>query len=102
MLGMGADGHIASIFPENSELMSSDKICAVAVHPVSGQKRITITGKVINNAGNISLIVTGHSKARAVKQIFNENGNFPASLIIPLHGRITWLVDEKAGKLLRL
>jgi len=102
MLGMGNDGHTASIFPENSELLNSDKICAVAVHPGTGQKRITLTGKVINNAENLTFLITGLSKARIIEQIFNKKANFPASLIIPVHGKIKWMIDEKAGRLLRI
>ena len=46
LLGMGRDGHIASIFPDQMELLLSDSPCAVAVQPESGQRRITLTGKV--------------------------------------------------------
>src|SRR5690606_20512735 len=46
ILGMGDDGHTASIFPYNIHLWDSGNVCEVAVHPDSGQKRITITGKI--------------------------------------------------------
>jgi 6-phosphogluconolactonase len=101
ILGMGEDGHTASIFPENKELLTGEKICDVALHPVSGQKRITITGKVINNADEITFLVTGHSKAHVIEQIFKEEASFPASLIVPLHGKIIWFIDEKAGELIQ-
>ena len=55
LLGLGEDGHTASLFPGNEKLFLTDKICISAVHPSTGQKRITITGKVINNAANIIL-----------------------------------------------
>jgi 6-phosphogluconolactonase len=101
ILGMGEDGHIASIFPGHQDLLTGEKICDVAVHPVSGQKRITITGKVINNADSITFLITGQSKARIIEQIFKNNAKFPASYIIPRHGKITWLLDEKAGRFLK-
>jgi len=50
LLGMGDDGHTASIFPNDMTLMSADISVGVGVHPVSGQKRITLTGKTICNA----------------------------------------------------
>ncbi|MEL6945602.1 MAG: 6-phosphogluconolactonase, partial [Bacteroidota bacterium] len=50
ILGMGDDGHTASIFPHQMELLDADTICATAQHPVSGQIRVSLTGKVINNA----------------------------------------------------
>jgi len=101
ILGMGDDGHTASIFPGHKYLLIGEKICDVAVHPVSGQKRITITGKVINNADSITFIITGRSKARIIEQIFKNNAKFPASFIIPRHGKITWLLDENAGRFLK-
>ena len=68
ILGMGEDGHTVSIFPSNSEMLYSEKICEVATHPLSGQKRITITGKVINNSDVVTFLVTGHSKADVVER----------------------------------
>jgi len=101
LLGMGDDGHTASIFPGNLNLFNSEKICEVASHPFTGQKRITLTGKVINNADAIFFIVTGSSKAVIVEQIFKEDPlsvNYPATYIKPFHGSLTWLLDKKAGK----
>ena len=63
ILGLGEDGHTASIFPNQMELMRSDKITAVSVHPKTGEKRITITGNVINNAETVSFLITGSNKA---------------------------------------
>ena len=53
ILGMGDDGHTASIFPHEIELWDSKNTCEVAVHPDSGQRRITITGKLINRRFNL-------------------------------------------------
>ena len=97
ILGMGEDGHTVSIFPSNSEMLCSDNVCEVATHPLTGKKRITITGKVINNSAAVTFLVTGHSKAGVVEQIFNKGLVFPASCINPSHGRLIWLLDEKAG-----
>jgi 6-phosphogluconolactonase len=103
LLGLGEDGHTASIFPGRSDLFYSDSICEVSVHPVSNQKRITITGTVINNAENIRFLVTGKSKAEVLKKIINEEEssiNFPASLVVPVYGKLEWLLDSDAGSLL--
>jgi len=59
ILGMGDDGHTASIFPHEMELLTSESVCAVATHPTSGQKRVTLTGSVINNAAVVAFLVTG-------------------------------------------
>ena len=103
MLGMGEDGHTASIFPGHMELFHSDKICEVAEHPVTRQKRITITGKVINNADSVVFLVTGKKKADIVEKILKKGKsaiNFPASYIVPVHGALSLYFDKDAGRLL--
>ena len=102
ILGLGDDGHTASIFPENIELMNSDNICEVSSNPKTGQKRITLTGKVINHGKKITFLVTGESKARIVNEIFQKHfasKAYPASYIMPLNGTLTWLLDENAAGL---
>jgi len=101
ILGMGEDGHTASIFPSNRELLTSNNICEVAIHPVSRQKRITITGKVINNADAITFLVTGRSKSRTIGQIFRKEYDYPASEIQPSNGIVTWLLDKEAAAEIR-
>ena len=104
LLGLGEDGHTASILPGNEKLFLSDKICAAAVHPSTGQERITITGKVINNAASVFFLVTGKNKAGIVNNILGEHKNkkqFPASFVKPTDGRLLWYVDEEAGALIK-
>ena len=103
LLGLGEDGHTASIFPGQMELIESDKTCAVAFHPVTKQKRITITGRVINNAEQVTFLVTGRKKKEIVEKIIKHNPsgqNFPASFIVPAYGRLSWFLDRDAGNML--
>lgn len=103
ILGLGEDGHTASIFPGETNLMNSDEICAVTEHPVSGQKRITLTGKVINNASRIVFLVTGKKKAEIVEKILRKREgckNFPASYILPVDGELIWYIDIEAAALI--
>lgn len=96
ILGMGSDGHTASIFPHQIELLEAEKTCAVAIHPDSGQRRITLTGKVINAAKQVHFLVTGASKNSVVKEIFSKTGNYityPAAHI----ENAEWWMDESAG-----
>lgn len=72
VLGMGDDGHTASIFPHQMELLASEKFCDVATHPVSGQKRVTVTGQVISASQEICFLVTGANKADVLAQILND------------------------------
>jgi 6-phosphogluconolactonase len=104
LLGIGDDGHTASIFPGNMALLNSEKICDVAVNPYTGQKRITLTGKVINNARIVSFLVTGKNKARIVGDIYEKNAQsltYPAAYIVPEQGILEWHIDEDAGKFVR-
>ena len=104
LLGMGEDGHTASIFPGQMDLLLSDHLCVVACHPVSFQKRITLTGNVINNAQKIIFMVTGANKAERLSEIRlnGEKGKLlPASHIQPVGGELFWYTDESAAQLLK-
>jgi 6-phosphogluconolactonase len=104
ILGMGDDGHTASIFPDNRDLLSSKNICEMSVHPITGQRRITLTIKVINNAEFVAFLATGQNKARIIEKIYKKEAlymNYPASYIVPSRGAITWFIDEKAGELIK-
>lgn len=101
MLGVGPEGHTASIFPDRLSLFQSKKWFEVATHPETGQKRITATGKVINNANKIFFIALGESKADIMKKVVEQEAGWeklPASNVQPFHGTLMWLADEKAAK----
>lgn len=99
MLGMGDDGHTASIFPYEKHLWNSPRWCETGTHPTSGQKRITLTGGVINNAREIVFLVTGKNKAPIVYEILNEKDGhqaYPAAMAD--RGKSIWLLDQLAVK----
>lgn len=101
ILGMGDDGHTASIFPHELELWDSQEVCVVATHPESGQQRVSITGDVINNAKTVAFLVTGASKNEKIKSIINKELDFrqyPAALVTPLSGDLHWFMDEDAAR----
>lgn len=103
MLGMGTDGHVASIFPDSKSLIISENICEATVHPVTKQKRITMTGNLLNNAKEINFIITGENKSEIVYKILvkpDESKKFPALYIHPFNGELIWLLDEEAARLL--
>ena len=100
ILGIGDDGHTASIFPDSLKLLDSENLCEVSVHPLTGQKRITLTGKVINNANNIVFLATGSNKAGIIAAINDKKSDFlkyPAAHICPQHGSLKWYLDAEAG-----
>jgi len=103
LLGLGEDGHTASIFPGHENLFKSEKLCVIAVHPVSGQERITITGELINNSENLIFMVTGQKKSGIIKEILepgSKESGLPASLVRPSKGRVSWYIDKNGAELL--
>lgn len=100
LLGLGEDGHTASIFPGQLELFEDNNVCAISEHPVSGQVRITLTGKVLNNASRIFFLVTGEKKSMRISEIMNDDDAaklLPAYYISPKNGDLIWFVDEAAA-----
>ncbi len=100
ILGLGEDGHTASIFPDQIELFEEEKICAVSQHPLTGQNRITLTGKVLNNASRIFFLVTGENKAQRISEIMNDDEAaklLPAYYIHPKNGSLIWFLDDAAA-----
>ena len=100
MLGLGNDGHTASIFPGNLHLFSSDKLFEVAEHPQTKQKRITATGKLINQALTVAFLASGESKSTMVSTVLDRKEEWeklPASLVHPENGELFWLLDDKAA-----
>ncbi|HHX31596.1 MAG TPA: 6-phosphogluconolactonase, partial [Bacteroidales bacterium] len=101
ILGMGDDGHTASIFPHEIELWNNKNNCVTATHPDSGQIRVSITGKVINAAKNVVFLVTGKNKAEKVKEVIEQpevaEKKYPAALVQPDSDNLYWYLDEAAA-----
>ncbi|MCX6175724.1 MAG: 6-phosphogluconolactonase [Ignavibacteriales bacterium] len=100
MLGIGSDGHTASIFPDQLHLIKSERICETAIHPLTFQKRITLTGTIINNSSQIIFFVTGKNKSKVVSDIINSaqiSNSFPAAYIKPINGKLNWYLDKDAA-----
>ncbi|MFA9391076.1 MAG: 6-phosphogluconolactonase [Prolixibacteraceae bacterium] len=99
LLGLGEDGHTASIFPNQMELLSSKNTCEVAFHPNTGQKRITLTGPVINNSKFIVFLAIGENKASKVKEILlDQQEDLPASHIQSNTGELIWWLDKNSAQ----
>ena len=99
VLGMGDDGHTASIFPHQMELLASDNGCEVATHPTTGQKRVTVTGKVIAAAKEICFLITGANKADVLAQILEDqpgSEQYPTRHFSDLSATTFW-VDKATG-----
>ncbi|HDP99346.1 MAG TPA: 6-phosphogluconolactonase, partial [bacterium] len=104
LLGLGNDGHTASIFPGSPILKDRDNICAVATHPQIGQKRITLTLLVINATKRLSFLVSGENKASIAANILTaaeKNKSLPATFVRPENGALEWYLDQPAAAKIR-
>ena len=102
VLGIGEDGHTASLFPESPALKEMGRF-AVSVAPADKQKkeRITLTFPAINNAGNVMFLVSGANKAEITKAVIEKKTRLlPAAMVTPKKGRLMFILDESAGSLL--
>lgn len=99
LLGVGGDGHTASLFPNKTNYQDPN-LSVVATHPESGQLRVSKTAKVLCAAKRISYLVLGASKADIVQEIHTipaENLPYPAAKIRSIHGETLWYLDADAA-----
>lgn len=102
-LGLGEDGHTASLFPDSKALSeSSRKVVANWVEKFQ-TFRITLTFPVLNHASEVVFMISGAGKAQILSQVLRPGARkYPAQSVQPENGRLLWLVDQDAGSLLRL
>ena len=96
LLGMGADGHTASIFPGAPAARESARL-ATAVKLDPGPDRITLTLPVFNNAAVVLFLVSGAGKAEAARQVLGGASDLPAAQVRPDRGDLLWLLDRDAA-----
>lgn len=100
LLGMGADGHTASLFPGTSALEEKRRLVVANYVPALKANRLTLTLPVLNNAAMVMFLVAGESKSSSVGSVLRdtrEEKRLPASMIDPLDGRVLWVLDRKAA-----
>jgi 6-phosphogluconolactonase len=101
LLGMGADGHTASLFPGDPVLDNYDVTVAAVETPHAGFRRITLTLPVLNAARHVCFMVAGEGKAAAVARVCrDQDPSLPASRVRPALGSLAWLLDAAAARLL--
>lgn len=101
LLGMGPDGHTASLFPGMDALGEYARLVVVNWVEKFKAFRITMTLPVLNNAASVIFFVSGAEKAAVLRDVLEgERGRFPSQLIHPADGRLLWLVDAGAASLL--
>lgn len=105
LLGMGDDGHTASLFPGTAALEESERLVVANHIPKLDTWRITLTVPVINDAAQVAFVVAGESKAAIVKRVLkgpHQPHELPSQMIQPLNGSLIWLLDRAAASELDL
>jgi 6-phosphogluconolactonase len=101
LLGMGLDGHAASLFPGSPVLKEVFRTVA-AVHAAAAAipQRLTLTLPVLDAAARVVFLVSGAEKAKAVKAVLKDGARLPAAMVQPTDGRLVWMLDRAAAALL--
>jgi len=103
MLGMGEDGHTASLFPGTPSLEEKRRLTIPVIAVKAPNKRISLTLPVLNKAKHIIFLVSGEDKAPAVKEMLeSRDSELPAALVKPEHGSLLLVIDEAAASLLSI
>lgn len=102
LLGMGPDGHTASLFPGTDALAERQALVTSLWVAKMNSFRVTMTLPVLNNAANVIFMAGGVEKAEVLKIVLEEKGapRFPSQMIQPSNGRLLWMVDRGAARLL--
>lgn len=103
LLGLGPDGHTASLFPHTKALRETGRWVVRNHVPTLKTDRVTLTAPILNRGATVLFLVTGADKASALQAVLegpSDPERLPAQLIRPTSGRLTWLVDRAAAGML--
>ena len=104
LLGMGDDGHTASLFPGRADLSSSERVIA-ATSPLAPHDRVTLTIRAINESRAVYFLISGADKAEPLAEVQTqiERGEpvLPAAHVQPASGRLIWMIDRAAANNLK-
>jgi 6-phosphogluconolactonase len=100
LLGLGEDGHTASLFPGQPSVHETERWAVAVLAPDRKLWRVTLTPAILNQASNVTFVVSGANKAQTLQRVLEQPFDpdaLPAQAIRPVHGRLTWMVDEAAA-----
>ncbi len=103
MLGLGEDGHTASLFPGSSALSETSRLVVPTWVEEKKTFRITLTYPLLNHAAEVEFLVSGAGKAQIVRDVLNQSvpPTYPAQRVKPENGRLLWLLDQASARLLQ-
>jgi 6-phosphogluconolactonase len=103
VLGMGDDGHTASLFPSHPAADESARLVVPVTGGPGGHQRVSLTLPVLNNASMVLFLVTGRGKAGAVSKVLEQGnpGRYPAGLVSSRSGVVRWFLDCAAASALK-
>lgn len=102
LLGMGTDGHTASLFPDTPNLLGERRLVVATVAPAEPRNRVSLTLRALNAARVVLFLVQGWEKASTLRQVIEarqaeSRSRLPAAHVRPDHGLLLWLVDRAAA-----
>jgi len=100
LLGMGPDGHTASLFPATQAVQETNRLVAAPWVEKLETSRITFTPGLLNHARQVTFLISGHAKAETLHTVLEgpfQPDTLPAQIIRPRNGTLTWFVDQEAG-----
>jgi 6-phosphogluconolactonase len=98
LLGLGPDGHTASLFPGTAALTEKSRLVVANWVEKFHSYRITFTLPVLNRAANVAFLASGPDKASILKEVLdNESADLPSQKVHPSDGKLLWLVDQAAA-----
>lgn len=100
LLGMGADGHTASLFPGTGAIEVADRWVIESEAPVEPRERVTLTAPVLNRAANVMILVSGAEKAEVLAEVLEgpeDVNRLPAQLLRRAAGKVAWFVEKEAA-----
>lgn len=103
LLGMGSDGHTASLFPRTDALNETQRFAVANWVPQLGSWRFTLTYPVINNARNVMFLAAGENKAEVLREVIKgelKAAELPSQGVRPTSGELNWFVDRAAASML--
>jgi 6-phosphogluconolactonase len=104
LLGLGEDGHTASLFPGQAAVRETARWVVAVLTPDATMRRVTLTPALLNQARNVTFIVSGAGKAQRLQQVLEGPCTpdvWPAQVVRPALGQLIWMVDEAAASQLQ-